>query len=63
MKSLAMEGDMNYRQWEHRMDDRECLRQIRKRDKTDAWIAWGVSVGAMLILAATAALLAVLFGK
>ena len=45
---------MNYGQWEHRLDDRECLRQIRRQDRTDAWIAWGVSVGAMIVLAALA---------
>ena len=49
---------MNLAQWEHIMDDRECLRQIRQRDRTDAWIAWGVSVGAMAFIAAVSALAA-----
>ena len=49
---------MNLNQWENSLDDREFRRQIRRRDRVNAWIAWEISVGGMAIIIAASALVA-----
>ena len=50
--------NLNLTQWEHCLDDRECERQMRRRDRTDAWIAWGISIGGMIAIVVMSALAA-----